>query len=152
KINKDLISSKESIAKREMAEEIVENISEKLSFELPERIIQQEQLSVLRQFLSSQPQQSLKKEDIENLKSEAKKKAEKNLKNHLVLRKISEKENLKVSEEEVTDELRAIAKTNNVSLAQVIDSINKEGKREELRDNILIKKTVDFLVECAIIE
>ena len=135
-----------------MAEEIVENISEKLSFELPETIIQQEQLSVLRQFLSSQPQQSLKKEDIEYLKSEAKKKAEKNLKNHLVLRKISEKENLKVSEEEVTDELRAIAKTNNVSLAQVIDSINKEGKREELRDNILIKKTVDFLVECAIIE
>jgi len=152
KINKDLISSKESIAKREMAEEIVENISEKLSFELPERIIQQEQLSVLRQFLASQPQQSLKKEDIENLKSEAKKKAEKNLKNHLVLRKISEKENLKVSEEEITEELRAIAETNNVSLAQVIDSINKEGKREELRDNILIKKTVDFLVECAIIE
>ena len=68
-----------------MAEEIVENISEKLSFELPETIIQQEQLSVLRQFLSSQPQQSLKKEDIEYLKSEAKKKAEKNLKNHLFL-------------------------------------------------------------------
>ncbi|GAF98516.1 unnamed protein product, partial [marine sediment metagenome] len=97
-------------------------------------------------------QQDIKKEDLEQLKSEGKKKAEQNLNNHLILKKIAEKENLKVSDQEMHEQFKEIAKANNLPLAQVIDSVNKEGKKEELRSSILFKKTVDFLVEHAIIE
>jgi hypothetical protein len=37
-------------------------------------------------------------------------------------------------------------------VAKVVESFNREGKREELRDNLALKKTVDFLVDNAIIE
>jgi trigger factor len=135
-----------------MAEEIIKKISDKLSIGLPETLVEQEYMAVMRRRLSNRTQQDIKKEDLEQLKNEGKKKARENLKNHLILKKIAEKESLKVSDQEIQQEFKEIAKANNVPLAQVIDMVNKEGKREELRGSILFKKTVDFLVEQAIIE
>lgn len=152
KIKKEIISSKEKAAKDEIADEIIKKISEKLSIKLPETLVEQEYLAVLKRLLSSRPQQDLKKEDLERLKAEAKRKAEQNLRNHLILKKIAEKESLDIPDEEIHEELKAIAKANDLSLAKVIDSFNREGKREELRNSLLFKKTVDFLVEHAIIE
>jgi len=144
KIKKEIISSKEKATKQDMAEEIIKKISDKLSIGLPEVLVEQEYMAIMRRLLSSRTQQDIKKEDLEQLKSEGKKKAEQSLKNHLILKKIAEKENLKVSDQEMNEEFKEIAKANNLPLAQVIDSVNKEGKR--------FKKTVDFLVEHAIIE
>ena len=152
KIKKEIISSKEKATKQDMAEEIIKKISDKLSIGLPEVLVEQEYMAIMRRLLSSRTQQDIKKEDLEQLKSEGKKKAEQNLKNHLILKKIAEKENLKVSDQEMHEHFKEIAKANNVPLAQIVDSVNKEGKREELRSSILFNKTVDFLVEHAIIE
>ncbi len=152
KIKKEIISSKEKATKQDMAEEIIKKISDKLSIGLPEVLVEQEYMAIMRRLLSSPTQQDIKKEDLEQLKSEGKKKAEQNLKNHLILKKIAEKENLKVSDQEMHEHFKEIAKANNVPLAQIVDSVNKEGKREELRSSILFNKTVDFLVEHAIIE
>jgi trigger factor len=152
KIKKEIISSKEKATKQDMAEEIIKKISDKLSIGLPENLVEQEYMAIMRRLLSSPTQQDIKKEDLERLKGEGKKKAEQNLKNHLILKKIAEKESLKVSDQEMHEEFKEIAKANNLPLAQVIDSVNKEGKREELRSSILFKKTVDFLVKHAIIE
>jgi len=152
KIKKEIISSKEKATKQDMAEEIIKKISDKLSIGLPEVLVEQEYMAIMRRLLSSRTQQDIKKEDLEQLKSEGKKKAEQNLKNHLILKKIAEKENLKVSDQEMHEHFKEIAKANNVPLAQIVDSVNKEGKKEELRSSILFNKTVDFLVEHAIIE
>jgi trigger factor len=152
KIKKEIISSKEKAAKQDMAEEIIKKISDKLSIGLPEVLVEQEYMAIMRRLLSSSTQQNIKKEDLEQLKSEGKKKAEQSLKNHLILKKIAEQENLKVSDQEMHEHFKKIAKANNVPLAQIVDSVNKEGKREELRSSVLFNKTVDFLVEHAIIE
>lgn len=152
KIKKEIISSKEKSTRQDMAKEIIKKISDKLSIGLPEILVEQEYMAIMRRLLSSRAQQDIKKEDLEKLKNEGKVKAEQNLKNHLILKKIAEKESLKVSDQELHDEFKEISKAHNLPLAQVIDSVNKEGKREELRSSILFKKTVDFLVEHAIIE
>jgi len=152
KIKEEILATKENIAKREIAEEIVERMSEKLKIELPETLVEAENMSLIKRRLAQLPPQELKKENIEALKAEGKVQAEKSLKNHLILRKIAEAEGFEVSEEEKDQELRAIAKANNIPLAKVIDNFNREGRREELKDSILLKKTVDFLAKQAIIE
>lgn len=152
KIEKEIVSTKEKATQNEMAEEIIEKISEKLNIELPESILEQEQIAVMRRLLSARPQHNPNKEELDRLKTEGKQKAEKNLKSHLILLKIAEKEKIEISDQELQEEFRRIAKTNNLPLAKVVDSINKEGKREELRDSLVLKKTVDFLIEHAIIE
>jgi len=152
KLKNQLLESKKGAQRREMAEDIVKKISEKMALELPETIVEQEVAAQLNRHFSALPQQALSKDELESLKKDVRERAVQNIKNHLILNKIAEAEKLRVSEEEMTEEMKAIAKSHNVSLARVVDSINKEGKREELRDNLLLKKTVDFLVKSAIIE
>ncbi|MGD8536923.1 MAG: trigger factor [Candidatus Aminicenantes bacterium] len=152
KIEKEIISTKERAAKNEMAEDIIKKISEKLNIELPEAVVEHEQVAFVRRLLSSLPQQNLSKEELDKMKSEGKGKAEQNIKNHLILKKIAEKEKLGISDEEIQEEFKRIAKANNLPVARVIEEFNKEGKRDELRDSLAIKKTVDFLVDNAIIE
>jgi trigger factor len=152
KIKKEILVSKDESAKREIAEQIIAKISDKIDVELPETLVEEENISLIRQRLAQIPRQDLNKEKIEAMKKEGRKQAEKNLKNHLILSKIAEMEDFDVSKEEEDQELKAIAKANNVPLAEIIDNLNKEGRREELRNTILGKKTVDFLVKQAIIE
>jgi len=151
-IRKNLLESKQSGSKHQMADEIIEKISNKVNFDLPESLVKQETLLQLRRMVSKNPQSSnLQDDEIEKLRDEAKQRAENNLKNHLILMKIAEQENIKVEDAEVADEMREIAKRNNVPYTQVVEQINREGKREDLKNNLLIKKTVDILVENAII-
>ncbi len=152
KIKESLISAKEKESKNEMAEKILKDISDRVSFDLPETLVAQETAAVLKRLISSQPENKLKKEDIERLKEQARARAKENLKNHLIVMKITEKEKIDVLDEELHEEMKSIAQANNLPLAKVIDTINKEGRREELKDSLLFKKTVDFLVKNAIIE
>jgi len=150
-LKKELRASKENVAKRDLAEEVVKTISDKVTFELPEMLVEEETLALVRRSLSSQPQQvqqALTKEDIEKLKEEMKDKAKQNLKNHLLLTKISEKEKLRVEDKEIEVEMMSIANANNIPLAKAQENIRKD----ELRENLLLRKTVDFLVENAIIK
>jgi trigger factor len=152
KIEKEIISTKERATKNEMAENIMKKISEKFNIELPEAIVDQEHAVVVKRLLSSLPQQNLSKEELERIKFEGKGKAEQNIKNHLILKKIAEKEKLGISDEEIQEEFKRIAKANNLPVARVIEEFNKKAKREELRDSMVLKKTIDFLVDNAIIE
>jgi trigger factor len=152
KLKDQLLESKKNAQKREMAEDIVRNISEKMLLELPETVVEQESVAYLNRHLSALHQPDLSEDDLESLKKDARERAVQNIKNHLILNKIAEAEQLSISEEEMTEEMKAIAKSHSVPLSRVVESINKEGKREELRNNLLLKKTVDFLAESAIIE
>ena len=150
-LKKELRASKENVEKRDLAEEVVKTISDKVTFELPEMLVEEESMTLVSRSLSSQPQHvqhALTKKDVEKLKEEMKDKARQNLKNHLLLKKISEKENLKVTEKDVEEEMMIIAKANNIPLAKAQENIRKD----ELRENLLLKKTIDFLVENAIIK
>jgi len=152
KLKGQLLESKKNVSRREMAEEIVKKINEKMPFELPESIVEHEYTAQLNRRLSAIPQRDLSKVDLESLKKDLRERAIQNIKNHLILSKIAEQEKLEVTEEEITEEMKAMAKSHNVPLARVVESINKEGKKQELKDNLLLKKTVDFLVKSAIIE
>ena len=151
KIKSELKLSKENAAQRELTEEILQKIADKVTFDLPESLVEEESIALVRRALSSQPQhvqQALTKEAVEKMKDEMKIKADKNLKNHLILTKIAEKEKIEVTEIDITNEMKQIAQTNSISLSQVSENV----KREDLRDNLLIRKTVDFLVKNAKIE
>ncbi|MBN2246770.1 MAG: trigger factor [Candidatus Aminicenantes bacterium] len=151
-IKKNFLETKKSNVKHEKADEIINKIAEKINFELPESLVQQETIIQLRRMVSMNPQNSnLKEEDVKKMREEAKDKAGENLKKHIILMKIADLEKIKVEDTEVADEMREISKKNNIPYAQLVEQINREGKREDLRNNLLIKKTVDFLLENAII-
>jgi len=151
-IKTQILANKENDIKGEMTDEVIQIISGRVTFDLPENIVENERLTILRQILSSQSVQEMTKEDADKLNEECRQKAEQNIKNHIILKTIAEREKITVTEEDLEEEMSRIAKINNIPLAQLKARIEKEGQREEIKDRLLLKKTVDFLLENAIMK
>jgi len=151
-VRKQLEEARESSQKREISEEVVKNVTDKVDPELPDSLIQQETVVQLRRIIQSLGQTPTKQEEQARWEEEARQKAQQTVKNHLILMRIAEAEKLTVSEQEMTDEFQSLADANNVPLAQVVDAMNHENRKSEVEQNLLLRKTIDFLVENAIIE
>ena len=123
-----------------------------VSLELPESVVERETLSVLKRMLSNASRQTrIPAEALEGLKAQARRQAVEHLTNHLILEKIARQEGLEATEEEIQVEIRELAKANGVPEKYLADMVAKEERREELRETLLFRKTVDFLVKNAII-
>jgi trigger factor len=151
KIKNELQGARERIAKNERSEEILKAIVDRAEIELPPSVVEEEAQSILKKLLSSAPQQNLNKETMDTLQASSARQAQENLKRHLVLKKIAQAEGLTVDEQEVDEEIKALAKANNIPLARAMETFKQEGRRDSLQSSLLLKKTVDFLVEQAII-
>ena len=152
RIRQELLAARERAGQNETASEVLRAIADRVKLELPESVVEQETLSVLRRVLSSSRDRRISPEALENLKIEARRQAEDHLRNHLILEKIAQKEGLGVSEEEVQTEIASLAKANNVSEKVLAEMVRRdEHRHEEMVENLLFRKTVDFLVKTAII-
>jgi len=151
-IRKQLKEAREKSQKRELSEEVVQIVTDRVDPELPESLVQQETIVQLRRIIQSIGQTPTKQEEQARWEDEAKQKARQTVKNHLVLMRIAEAEKLEVSEQEITAEFQSLADANNVPLVQVVDAMNRENKKSEVEQSLLLRKTIDFLLENAIIE
>jgi len=150
KVRTELAKIKEDVARREMGDDIVRTLSDMLKLELPEVLIEEEAAALVRSWAQAAPD-TLTPEQFKELGRRAKAQAEQKVKNSLLLEKIAAAEKLVVSDEEVMEEIKTLAKRNNIPLAQVVESINREGKREDLKHNLLLRKAIDFLLENAVL-
>ncbi|MGB7294931.1 MAG: trigger factor [Candidatus Aminicenantales bacterium] len=150
RIRQELEKSREDEARREMGDEIVKNLVEKLQLELPQSLIEQEAASSLQSWAAQLPA-DLPPEQVENLRQRARSQAEHNLKRGLLLQRIAGQENLAVSDEEIEVEVKEMAKRNNVPLAQLVERINQEGRREDVRNTLRLRRAIDFLLQNAVI-
>jgi trigger factor len=154
KIEMELSSARENISKQKLTEKIMKKISDNVDFDLPESVVEQETESNIQKILSSRPggQANLTDEEKNKVNKEAREKAKQSIKNHLILTKIAEKENIEISDEELEEEYKSLAKSNNVPLIRIKEYMNQEGRKENLKQNMLLRKTIDFLVHNAKIE
>ncbi|MDH7511677.1 MAG: trigger factor [Clostridiales bacterium] len=149
-VRKDLEGVREGAARREMGEEILETIAQQMALELPESLVEREAGELIKSWTSAKSD-TVTLENVEALRQKARVKAEKNITNGLVLRKIAAEEGLEVTDEEIEEEIRVMARRNNIPLAQFVDSLNREGKREDVKANLLLRKAIDFLLEKAVL-
>jgi trigger factor len=152
KVRQELQEGKERAARNETASDVLAAVADKVALELPESVVEEETLAVLRRLLQAYGDRRIAPEALEALKTEARRQAVDHLRNHLILEKIAQKEGLAVGEEEIQEEIRNLSKANNIPEATLADMIRRdEHRREELAESLLFRKTVDFLVKTAII-
>ncbi|HPW19118.1 MAG TPA: trigger factor [Candidatus Aminicenantes bacterium] len=152
KVRREILEGRERAVRNETASEVLAGIAEKVALELPESVVEEETLAVLRRTLQAAGGRRVAPEAFEGLRAEARKQAVDHLRNHLILEKIAKKEGLTVTEEELQAEVRSLAQANRVSEAALGDMIRRDERRkEEIRESLLFRKTVDFLVKRAII-
>jgi trigger factor len=151
RVRQELLAARERAGQNETASEVLKAIADRIQLELPESVVEQEALAVLRRALSSYRDRRISPEVLEGLKVEARRQAEDHLRNHLILEKIAQKEGLGVSEEEVRAEIASLAKANNVSEKVLGEMVRRdEHRHEEMVENLLFRKTVDFLMKTSI--
>ena len=152
KVRQELLAGRERASQNETASEVLKAIAGQVALELPESVVEQETLAVLRRLLSVYRDRRLAPEALEGLKAEARRQAVDHLTNHLILEKIAQKEGLAVTDEEVQAEIRSLAQANGIPEASLADMIRRDtSRREEMVENLLFRKTVDFLMKTSII-
>jgi trigger factor len=152
KIRKELLEARERARRNATASAVLQEIAKKVSLELPESVVVEETLTVLKRMLSAARQPRIPAEALEGLKAQARSQAVEHLTNHLILEKIARQEGFEVAEEEIQAEIKSLAQANGVPEKYLADMIARENRREELQETLLFRKTVDFLVKNAIIK
>ncbi len=97
--------------------------------------------------------QRVSREKWEEISKQLKKDAEKRVKERLALLKIAEKEGLNVDKNEIKEEIKRMAQSRGITQKEMRVQLERDGTgEEELRENLLIRKTLNMVVENAIIK
>lgn len=150
-IKEGLIAEKEEGEKQRRRGEILEKISEKINFEIPEKLVSSEQQRLLEDLknnisgkfkISFEEYLSSVKQTEEELKKTFAKEAEKRIKNFLVLKEVGNKEGVKAEESEVEEELN---KTIKIYSPEQLAKIDIDQLREYTKDAVYNEKVFQKL-------
>ncbi|SNS66852.1 trigger factor [Anaerovirgula multivorans] len=143
-------------SEQELRNKVVEAVADKVEISLPNAVVERQIDNMLKDFEFSLSYQGLnleyyynmtgtKEEDLRNQMSED---AKKRVKTQIVLDKISELEAIEATEEEINQEIEKMAE----QYKQEVDKLKTTLREEDMsyiKDNIVVRKTIDFLVENA---
>lgn len=143
-------------AEAEMRNSIVEKVAANTEVEVPNAMVEHQidnmimELNYQLQYQGLNLQQLLQMtgRSIEELRNERREDAQKLVKSSLVLEAIAKAEGIDASEEDLTAELEKMASMYNMEVEKLKSSL-RETDLEDIKGQLKIRKTIDFLVENA---
>lgn len=134
---------------------IVEKVAENATIDIPQAMIHTEAHNMVHEFEDRLRMQGLNLETYEQftgighdqLQEQFKENAEKRVRVNLTLEAIANKEEIHATEEEVDAELEKMAGTYNRSKEEVKTILEAQGVFKNLKEDLRMRKTIDFLVE-----
>jgi trigger factor len=147
-----LEESKKTEADNHLRDTLVDKAAANAEVEIPEAMVKTETDRMVREFEQRLQMQGMNMElyfqfsgqDEEALRTQMKEDAEKRVKMNLTLEAISKAENIEVTDEEANEEIEKMAGMYNMSVDQIKQAL---GSLEGLKEDLKIRKAIDFLVE-----
>ncbi|HXW69387.1 MAG TPA: trigger factor, partial [Dissulfurispiraceae bacterium] len=149
KVRENLLNARNSQAEKTMQREILDKLVDAHMFEIPESMLNHELTGIISEMRASG------KDDRsdEALRQAFRPGAEKSVKANLLMDMIGEKEGTTVSEDEVRDEIAAMARRFNITPENVIKYyVTKDGSLEGIRHSLFVRKVLALLLARAKIE
>jgi len=155
RVREMVTAEEEKRIERDLKRRLLENLSEKVQFDLPEVLVKAEidnALSRVRENLMRSGS-SLEKAGLseEKLRNDFREDAEKRVKEMLILGEIANREEISITDEELSDGIAGVAQ----SMGQPVESIRQyyeaRGLMDSLRETLMEEKTLNYLVEHATI-
>lgn len=154
-IEKKLLSQREKAADADVENQLVDAVIEKVQAEIPDEMVENEVDEIINSFAYRLQSQGLKLETYlkytgqttDDLRTQYKPQAERQVKVRLGLEKIAELENLKPTEEETEAEYQKLADTYGMPLESVKNLVTVEGINSDIQN----QKAIDFVRENAVI-
>ncbi|MED4016323.1 trigger factor [Sutcliffiella cohnii] len=152
KTRERLETAKKQDAENHLKDTLIEKATENAEVDVPEAMVNTELDRMLQEFEQRLQMQGMNLElyfqfsgqDEEALRGQMKEDAAKRVKMNLTLEAIVNAENIEVTEEEVNSELENMATMYNMTVDQIKQAL---GNAEGLKEDLKIRKAIDFLVE-----
>jgi trigger factor len=152
-IKQQLAEEKNRAAEDAKVNQIVEQLNQAVDFDLPEELVAAETQGNIQSMAQRAIQQGMTQEILESQKDEleenAAKQARTNLKTNFLLQEIAFKEEIKVEDQDVLQRIYQMAQQENKAPKKYIKELQKANAIQNVRNSVLIGKTIDFLVENA---
>lgn len=157
--NDTKVKLEEAAKKNEEAElrnKAVEKAAEMAEIDIPEAMVDSQVNNMLKDFDQQLQMQGLNLENyikftgmkIEDLKTQMREDAQNRVKTSLVLEAISEKEGIEVSDEELNNEISQMATMYKMEADKFKETL-REQDMDYFKENVIVKKTIDLLVDSA---
>ena len=156
-IKAEIEKTKEQQEKNRLADELIEQLTEKTEIEIPEAMVNASVKDELRDFERTVNQQyGMKLEEFkkiaqvneEEFMKNIKERAGKKLKETLVLEQIVKQEKLQATQDEINASLEEIANANNMK----VEDVKKYVNMADVAFNVSINKVIDLLIANANLE
>lgn len=152
-VRKTVFHEKQYLAQQEAKEALIDQLVETVDFPIPEayvdRQIENQVSNQLRGLVDRGLDPKSVKLDWQKVKETHRDKALRNVKASLLLEKISEREGIKPTRDEVDREVQRIARQEREPLAVTRARLEKEGALARIASHIQTEKTLHFLFEQA---
>jgi trigger factor len=150
----------ERISRNKLEDEILAKLLEATSFDPPPSMVDMQAQQLLEEMKTNLAYQGISwefylqrtEQDEEALKENFKPRALHQVKNYFLLKEIALKEGIEVSDEELDARIEELAEQFQMTKEQLREYYEKSGQLGSLRSEIETEKTLQFLVDNAIIE
>ncbi len=153
RLRQDLEKEKKLALDRQFKDQIVDQLIQANPFELPESLVEEQAKSLVSDTKLRLSSQGVAFESLgvseDKLKEDYKETAQKQVRTFLILEKISEREGITVTDEEVEERLKEISERTHQKLDVVKRYHEKNGLIPEVKAGILSHKTLNLLLEKA---
>src|SRR5207247_2106559 len=141
---------------KDIRSQLVRSVLERVNFELPETALARETRNVVYDIVRENSKRGVSRETIEQQKeqinSEAAHGARGRVKIAFILQRIAEKEDIKVSQEEIARRIQGLAAMYQMSAEKFAKDLQKRNGLIEIYDQIMNEKVLDFLQQKARLE
>jgi trigger factor len=141
---------------RTIRTQLVRSLVNRINFELPETAVAQETRNVVYDIVQENAKRGVSRDVIEQQKeqiySAATQGAKERVKVAFLLQKIAEKEDIKVSQEEIGQRINQLAATYQIPAQKFLKDLQKRNGLIEIYDQVMNEKVIDFLQKHAQIE
>jgi trigger factor len=155
-VRRDLENELKYSQEKAIRGQIIRALLDRVNFDLPETAVAHETRNVVYNIVRENSQRGVGRETIEKQKEEiyaaATRDAKERVKLAFLIQHIAEKENIKVSQEEVLQHAQALATMYQIPLEKFLKDLQKRNGVPELYDQIAREKVLAFLEQNAKIE
>ena len=158
-IRKKLADRKSTEARNAKEEAVIDAIIENAQMEIPEPMIETQQRQMVQEYAQRMQSQGISMEQYmqftgmtrEMLLEQVKPQVLKRIQSRLVLEAVAEAENIEVTEEEVSEELKKMGEAYQMEIDKVEEFLGENG-RTQVKEDIRVRKAAEFVVENAVEE
>lgn len=152
-VKKKLAEKKETRAKNEREEAVIEAIIKEAVMDIPEAMVETQQRQLVQDYAQRMQSQGISMDQymkftgltVDSLLEQVKPQAMSRIQSRLVLEAVAKAENITATEEELQEEAKAMGEAYKMDTDKVMEVLGENGKKQVLED-ICVRKALEFVV------